>query len=299
MRVTQILQHFFRGCPLSCVFLADTRRVAMSCRVSRGYKTRASRGSNVTDLQSPLTTMNLTTLSRSAYMLSRRVFTPRPSQLVRFRSSSTTYSITLSTSSVLRLDIAVTSKEVALKLVETEADATETRAVGTTIGTAVGSDKESPGSVKSTKVRECWVDASYTHIGIVIGRQYKTFALKEGWMIKTRDINWAETAAVELAVQIASQRRWQGIIKIKSDCQAAVLAMFGGKVRVPLIMESARRKDDVLKTSNFTIEVAKVSSKDNIAHQFSAGGTVSVEGYTKLEGDIIIPEALVPFVEEI
>ncbi|KAG8734797.1 hypothetical protein FRC11_003647, partial [Ceratobasidium sp. 423] len=201
------------------------------------------------------------------------------------------------------LEIAVNSKEVTLKLVQTktELDATGTKATETTVVKAVGPDKESLDSVKPTtgKVRECWVDASYTHIGIVIGSRYKVFALKEGWMTKTRDINWAETAAVELAVQIAFQRRWHGILKIKSDNQAAQLAMFGGKVRVPEIMESARRKDDILKTSNFTIEGEKVSSKNNIAHKFSGGGIVSVEGYEKLEPGITIPEALVPFVEEL
>ncbi|KAG8750219.1 hypothetical protein FRC11_010642, partial [Ceratobasidium sp. 423] len=184
---------------------------------------------------------------------------------------------------------------------KTEPDATGTKATETTVVKAAESDKESPGSIKPTtgKVRECWVDASYTHIGIVVGSRYKTFALKEGWMTETRDMNWAETVAVELAVQIAFQRRWHGTLKIKSDSQAALLGMFGGKIRVAEIIESARRKDDVLKFSNFTIEGEKVSSKDNIAHQFSGGGIVSVEGYQKLEGDITIPEALAPFVEEI
>ncbi|KAG8727584.1 hypothetical protein FRC11_012867, partial [Ceratobasidium sp. 423] len=294
------------------------------------------------------------------------------------------------------LEIAVNSKEVTLKLVQTEPDATGTRVSEVANTTPVpkvskSSEKESV-SVMGTKIAECWVDTLPMHIGIMLGSWYKTFALKEGWMTKTHDVNWAKTAAirldsatallvlsggkvrvpeimesvhhmesilkssnltikrvkvaskkniahqfshamimnveghkeleggltipdalakkthdinwaktvaVELVVQIAFQWHWHRILKIKSDNQAAQLAMFGGKVRVPEIMELACHKDDILKTSNFTIEGENVSSKNNIAHQFSCRGIISVEGYEKPKPGITTPEALVPFMEEL
>ncbi|KAG8686696.1 hypothetical protein FRC11_008519 [Ceratobasidium sp. 423] len=264
--------------------------------------------------------MNFSSLARSTLTLSRRVFTPRPSQRVRFKSSSTTYSISLSSASVLRLEIAVTSKEVTLRLVETK---TETGVAGTkevknTVVKAVGSDKESkasnatqapiaskpaskesPDSVKS-EVVECWVDASHTHIAIVIGKRYKIFVLKDGWMTESRHPNWAETVAIELAVEYLAQHGYTGLALIKSDNPRALIAMTGGKVGDPETMESVRRTDRViksLKTSNLTIEKVKISSHNDIAPRFSRGTIVDAEGYEELEGDLSIPEALVPFVK--
>ncbi|CAE6530594.1 unnamed protein product [Rhizoctonia solani] len=192
-------------------------------------------------------------------------------------------------------------------------DTTKTKATKTTATKAAGPDKESegasavsllkaskpgkkqsPSSVQS-KVLECWVDASPTHIGIVIGNRYKIFALKDGWMTKTRDVNWAETAAFELAVQYLTQQGYVGRAQIKSDSYTALLAISGGKVRVPEIMESARRTGDALKISSFAVETVKVPRKANIADRFASGKTM--EGYEELQGDITIPEALAPFVK--
>ncbi|KAG8686697.1 hypothetical protein FRC11_008520 [Ceratobasidium sp. 423] len=264
--------------------------------------------------------MIFSTLARSTSTLSRRVFTPRPSQLARFKSSSTTYSISPSPSSVVRLEIAVTSKEVTLRLVEakTETDSMGTKAAKTTIVKAVGSGKESkapsaipvpiaskptkkesPDSVRSTEIVECWVDGSNTHIAIVIGSRYKTFVLKDGWMTKTRDVNWAETAAIELAVEYLAQHGYTGLALIKSDSTAALIAVTGGTVGVPEVMESAHRTGSVIEAlkTNLAIETVKVPSKNNIAHQFSRGTIVNADGYEELEGNLTIPEALVPFVK--
>ncbi|KAG8746365.1 hypothetical protein FRC11_012748 [Ceratobasidium sp. 423] len=247
--------------------------------------------------------MNLSSLSRSTSILSRRVFTPCPSQFVRFRSSSTTYFIPLSSSTVVRLEIAVNSKEVTLKLVQTEPDATGTRVSEVADTTPVpkvskSSEKESV-SVMGTEIAECWVDASPTHIGIVIGSRYKTFALKEGWMTKTRDVNWAETAAIELAVEYLAQHGYTGLARIRSDSATALLALSGGKVKVPEIMESVHRTESVLKSSNLTIKRVKVASKKNIAHRFSRATIVNVGGRKELEGGLTIPDALAPFMEAV
>ncbi|KAG8750214.1 hypothetical protein FRC11_010653 [Ceratobasidium sp. 423] len=284
--------------------------------------------------------MSISGLPRSTSMLSRRIFTPRPSQLVRFKF--TAIKPAPLPSPPLKLEVAITPKKVTLKFAEysnvpvmprvtkaasTAKDpndsaeakakkgsgATGTKATETAVVKVTGSDKESeaanatpvpkvsksskkrsPCSIKSEVVK-CWVDASPTHIGIIIGNRYKIFALKEGWMTKTRDVNWAETAAIELAVQCLIQQGYVGRAQIKSDSYTALLAMSGGKVRVPEIMESVRRTGEVLKISSFTIKRVKVPRKANLADKFTSGK--AVEGYEELEGDITIPEALAPFVK--
>ncbi|KEP50184.1 hypothetical protein V565_084940 [Rhizoctonia solani 123E] len=149
-------------------------------------------------------------------------------------------------------------------------------------------------TVKSTDAVPCWVDASPTHIAIVIGGQYKVFALNDGWMTKARDINWAETAAFELLAQILANQGRSGIVQVNSDSAAALRAMSGERVRVPEIMDSARRTSDILKTSMFTIKGVKVSRTTNLADRFTRGKTMN--GYEEMGGDIVVPEALVPYV---
>ncbi|KAL5638679.1 hypothetical protein ACGC1H_003141 [Rhizoctonia solani] len=149
-------------------------------------------------------------------------------------------------------------------------------------------------TVKSTNTVPCWVDASCTHIAIVIGDQYKVFALNDGWMTKARDINWAETAAFELLAQILAKQGRSGIVQVNSDSAAALRAMSGERVRVPEIMESVHRTGDILKTSMFSIKGVKVSRTTNLADGFTRGKTMN--GYEEMKGDIIVPEALVPYV---
>ncbi|CAE6458405.1 unnamed protein product [Rhizoctonia solani] len=140
----------------------------------------------------------------------------------------------------------------------------------------------------------CWVDASSTHIAIVIGDHYKVFALNNGWMNKSRDINWAETAAFEILARILAQQGRSGIVHVNSDSAAALRAMSGERVKVPEIMESVQRTSDIVKTSMFTIKGVKVSRTINRADGFTRGKTV--DGYKEMKDDITVPEALVPFV---
>ncbi|KAB5590543.1 hypothetical protein CTheo_6015 [Ceratobasidium theobromae] len=140
----------------------------------------------------------------------------------------------------------------------------------------------------------CWVDASLTRIAVLVGCDYKTFALKKGWQTKNRDINWAETAAFELLAQILVARGHVGPVKVKSDSSTALRAVTGNKVRVREIVASAQRLNSVVEVSDFTLKGVKVPTKGNLADPFTRGR--KVEGYQKMEDVIVIPEALIPFV---
>ncbi|KAJ1304126.1 hypothetical protein OPQ81_008527 [Rhizoctonia solani] len=182
------------------------------------------------------------------------------------------------------------------KATTTKADAPLKKAKtteGTTTPKATKPSKNKS-STESTETAPCWVDASPTHIAIVIGDQYKVFGLNDGWMNKHRDVNWAETAAFELLAQILAERGRTGVVHVNSDSFTALRAMSGEKIRVPEIMESARRTGDILKTSMFSIKGVKVSRTTNLADKFTRGKTV--DGYEEMKGDITVPKALVPYV---
>ncbi|CAE6486857.1 unnamed protein product [Rhizoctonia solani] len=152
-----------------------------------------------------------------------------------------------------------------------------------------GATCKSPGTIP------CWVDASPTHIAIVIGDCYKVFALNNGWMTKSRDVNWAETAAFELLARILAQQGRSGVVHVNSDSAAALRAMSGERVKVPEIMESVRRTSDIVKASTFTIKGVKVSRTTNVADGFTRGKVVN--GYKEMGDNITVPDALVPFVK--
>ncbi|CUA67882.1 hypothetical protein RSOLAG22IIIB_07575 [Rhizoctonia solani] len=263
-------------------------------------------------------------------MLSGRTFAPNLAlPLVRFKSS-TAKPIRLFSPAPRKLEVAVTPKRVTLTFVEHPAtpvvpkptkvapnakssknsigskikkvlDAmTDTVKVSGSVEVATKatkaskSSKEKLSASKSLGAVPCWVDASPTHIAVVIGDQYKVFALNDGWMSNSRDINWAETAAFELLAQILAKQGRTGIVQVNSDSAAALRAMSGERVKVPEIMECARRTGDILKTSMFTIKGVKVSRTTNLADKFTRGKTM--DGYEEMRGDIVVPEALVPYV---
>jgi len=48
---------------------------------------------------------------------------------------------------------------------------------------------------------DIWVDASTSwHIGVVVGEHWATCKLNAGWKSEGRDISWAESVALEIAV---------------------------------------------------------------------------------------------------
>ncbi|CAE6452404.1 unnamed protein product [Rhizoctonia solani] len=268
------------------------------------------------------------TFSRSSTMLSGRTFVPNLAlPLVRFKSS-TAKPIRLFSPAPRKLEVAVTPKRVTLTFVEHPPVVPKPTKVASTakssknsIGSKIkkvldamtdtakisGSvevatkatkapklSKEKVSPSKSLGAVPCWVDASPTHIAVVIGDQYKVFALNDGWMSNSRDINWAETAAFELLAQILAKQGRTGIVQVNSDSAAALRAMSGERVKVPEIMECARRTGDILKTSMFTIKGVKVSRTTNLADKFTRGKRM--DGYEEMRGDIVVPEALVPYV---
>jgi hypothetical protein len=131
---------------------------------------------------------------------------------------------------------------------------------------------------------------------VVVGKHYKTFTLKQGWETKQRDINWAETAAFELLVQVLATKGYVGPVLVKSDSATALRAITGSKVRVQNIIDSAQRLNAILKVSAITLHGIKVLSKANLADPFTKGKVI--EGYHELEDSIAIPKALAPFMIE-
>ncbi|KAF8748782.1 hypothetical protein RHS01_10612 [Rhizoctonia solani] len=133
-----------------------------------------------------------------------------------------------------------------------------------------------PTRSKSPGTIPCWVDASPTHIAIVIGDCYKVFALNNGWMTKSRDVNWAETAAFELLARILAQQGRSGVVHVNSDSAAALRAMSGERLYV-------------------YYQRVKVSRTTNVADGFTRGKVVN--GYKEMGDNITVPDALVPFVK--
>ncbi|CAE6496312.1 unnamed protein product [Rhizoctonia solani] len=140
----------------------------------------------------------------------------------------------------------------------------------------------------------CWVDASSSRIAILIGQDYRTFSLKKGWQTKKRDINWAETIAFELLAQVLVSRGHIGVVKVSSDSHTALRALAGSKVRVREIIESTRRLNTLIGSSDFELKGVKVPTKGNLADPFTRGKKVG--GYQRMTDEIVLPEALAQFV---
>ena len=75
------------------------------------------------------------------------------------------------------------------------------------------------------------VDASTSWgIGLVYGRKWLAWPLRDGWCSDSRDIGWAEMVALELAVLVAVQMGlFDATLVMHSDNQGVVLAFAAGR----------------------------------------------------------------------
>jgi hypothetical protein len=78
-----------------------------------------------------------------------------------------------------------------------------------------------------------WVDASTSFgIGVVIGGQWAAWALTKGWKCHGRDIDWAETIALELAVTwVCGAGHSDAEVVIYGDNKAVINSLTKGRSR--------------------------------------------------------------------
>ncbi len=120
---------------------------------------------------------------------------------------------------------------------------------------------------------DAWIDASTSWgIGIVVGRKWAAWKLKDGWNSDGRDIGWAETIAIELFAM------WLSTTDL-SDCEAPVHGDNTGSIEAHKKGRSRNihRNSSILRLSNhlmalnISLSPVYVTSEDNRADPISRG----------------------------
>lgn len=120
---------------------------------------------------------------------------------------------------------------------------------------------------------DAWIDASTSWgIGIVVGRKWAAWKLKDGWNSDGRDIGWAETIAIELFAM------WLSTTDL-SDCEAPVHGDNTGSIEAHKKGRSrnVHRNSSILRLSNhlmalnISLSPVYVTSEDNRADPISRG----------------------------
>ncbi|KZP01988.1 hypothetical protein FIBSPDRAFT_771393, partial [Athelia psychrophila] len=140
-----------------------------------------------------------------------------------------------------------------------------------------------------------WVDASTNWgIGIIVNGHWAAWKLLPGWKSDGRDIGWAESIAVELAVAWVVQQGLTDVeIIIHGDNTGVIDAYKKGRSRNVHRNASLQRILAALIPQNLTILPVYVESESNLADPISRGILGSVESCL----DTIIPlcEDLKPY----
>lgn len=120
---------------------------------------------------------------------------------------------------------------------------------------------------------DIWVDASTSWgIGLVVGDRWKAWKFVKGWKSDRRDIGWAESAAIELAVAyLASLKRPNVSFVIHSDNQGAIGSFFKGRGRNADSNLCIRRASVIMMNGAFDITPVYVASAVNRADEPSRG----------------------------
>jgi hypothetical protein len=120
---------------------------------------------------------------------------------------------------------------------------------------------------------DIWVDASMSWgIGIVVGNHWAAWRLLPGWKSDGRDIGWAESVALELAVMWLVQKDFHDAdVRIWGDNTGVIGAFLKGRSRSIPRNDTTRRITSSLIPFNLTISPSYVASSANRADPISRG----------------------------
>ena len=120
---------------------------------------------------------------------------------------------------------------------------------------------------------DVWVDASSSWgIGLVVGKHWAAWYLREGWKTGDRDIGWAESVALELAVLwLVTQDFADCEVAIKGDNTGVIGAFNKGRLRNVSRNATIRRMAASLVPLNITVLPVYVASAVNRADPVSHG----------------------------
>jgi len=120
---------------------------------------------------------------------------------------------------------------------------------------------------------DLWVDASTNWgIGIIFGDNWYAWALTPGWKTDGRDIGWAESVALELAVLILVDRNFHDCsVIIRSDNTGVIGAYEKGRSRNIPRNDSIRRISSSIVPNNIMIVPTYIASTLNRADPISRG----------------------------
>jgi len=118
-----------------------------------------------------------------------------------------------------------------------------------------------------------WVDASTSWgIGVIFGGRWAAWRLILGWKACGRDIGWAESVALELAVLwMVGQHFLDCDITVRGDNTGVIGAFKKGRSRNALWNATIRRMASCLVPFNISVVPVYVASSENRADSVSRG----------------------------
>jgi len=141
-----------------------------------------------------------------------------------------------------------------------------------------------------------WVDASTDWgIGVILGQLWATWRLIPGWRTDGRDIGWAESIALELAVIWLVREGFSDCnISIHGDNMGVIGAHIKGRSHNAACNESIRRIASLIIPNNIIISPVYTPSASNKADPISHGilGPLSLQLPVPLQ----LPDELVPYI---
>jgi len=149
--------------------------------------------------------------------------------------------------------------------------------------------------VPRTKLHpDIWVDASTTWASALLWVNIRRLGtLLPGWKSEGRDIGWAESIVLELAVLwIVEQGFCDSEIRIHGDNTGAIDALLRGRSRNAARNDTIIRLSASLITSSLTILPVYVTSALNRADPISRG--ILGPSHLRLSGAFSLPEELSP-----
>ena len=109
-------------------------------------------------------------------------------------------------------------------------------------------------------------------IGLVVGSHWAAWCLVDGWKAAGRDIGWAESIALEIAVLWAlASGLTDAELVIRGDNISVICAFQKGHSQNLQRNDSIRRITSSLVPSNVIIKPIHVASEDNKADRISRG----------------------------
>jgi hypothetical protein len=146
---------------------------------------------------------------------------------------------------------------------------------------------------------DIWVDASTSWgIGILIDHQWMAWKLTDGWNTEGRDIGWAESVAVELAILwVTEQEVSDKEILIHGDNTGVIDAYEKGRSRNIPRNASIQRITSCLIPANLIITPFFVPSEFNLADPISRGILGPAE--FRLVYHFELPPELLPFLSNV